>query len=437
MRVLLSTYDSRGGVEPLIALAVRLQELGSEVRVCAPPDEESTKRLASRGVPLVAFGRPMRDIMAGTRRPSAAELSRRAEELVARQFDTIAVAAEGCDVLVATGVMPAGARSVAEKLGIQYVYASYQPITLPSRHHPPLPYPGQQFPPDVTDNKVLWDLNIQSVNALFGTPLNTHRVSVGLPPVDNVRDHVFTAQPWLATDPTLGPWQEPADLDVVQTGAWILADDRPLPAELQAFLDAGAPPVYVGFGSMLMRSSKDITRVAVEAVRAQGRRALVGRGWAGLTLMDDRDDCFVVGEVNQQALFARVAAVVHHGGAGTTTTAARAGAPQVVVPQAADQPYWAGRVADLGIGTAHNGPTPSVESLSAALRSALIPETRARAAALAGRVRTDGAMVAAARLVEAHPPRDTGRWSRPGDALPYDRPQSRLKPPGVSGDSIF
>jgi hypothetical protein len=73
---------------------------------------------------------------------------------------------------------------------------------------------------------------------------------------------------------------------------------------------------------------------------------LVGRGWADLTPIDDRDDCFVVGEVNHRALFGRVAGVVHHGGAGTTTTATRAGAPQVVIPQAADQPYWAARVAD-------------------------------------------------------------------------------------------
>ena len=39
MRVLLSTYDSRGGVEPLLGLAVRLQSLGAEVRMCAPPDD--------------------------------------------------------------------------------------------------------------------------------------------------------------------------------------------------------------------------------------------------------------------------------------------------------------------------------------------------------------------------------------------------------------
>ena len=85
---------------------------------------------------------------------------------------------------------------------------------------------------------------------------------------------------------------------------------------------------------------------------------LLARGWADLDLIDDRDDCFAVGEVNQQALFARVAAVVHHGGAGTTTTAARAGAPQLVVPQGADQVYWARRVAELGIGTACDGPAP-------------------------------------------------------------------------------
>ena len=186
---------------------------------------------------------------------------------------------------------------------------------------------------------------------------------------------MLTDHPWLAADPTLGPWPLTSDLDVVHTGAWILPDERPLPDELVAFLDAGTPPVYVGFGSM--RVPTDGARAAIEAIRAQGRRALVSRGWAGLALIDDRDDCFAVGEVNQQALFGRVAAVVHHGGAGTTTTAARAGAPQVVVPQAGDQPYWAGRVARLGIGAAHDGPAPITESLSAALRTALAPQTRA------------------------------------------------------------
>ena len=91
---------------------------------------------------------------------------------------------------------------------------------------------------------------------------------------------------------------------------------------------------------------------------------------------------------------------MHHGGAGTTTTATRAGAPQLVVPQIGDQPYWAGRVAELGIGAAHDGPTPTTESLSAALRTALTPETRARVIAVAGTIRADGATVAAKLLLD-------------------------------------
>jgi vancomycin aglycone glucosyltransferase len=38
-----------------------------------------------------------------------------------------------------------------------------------------------------------------------------------------------------------------------------------------------------------------------------------------VALVDDRDDCLVVGELGQQALCGRVVAVVHHGGADDTT----------------------------------------------------------------------------------------------------------------------
>ncbi|MFI1285678.1 glycosyltransferase [Streptomyces sp. NPDC020858] len=402
MRVVLSAYDSRGGVEPLVGLAVRLRELGAQVRVCAPPDEEFAKRLALVGVEMVPTGQSVRALVTGRIPPSPGGVPRRAAELAAAFYDNVSVAAEGCDVLMATGLVPAvaGVKAVAEKLGIRYVYASYQPVSLPSPHHPPMPRPGRPLPEDVTDNRELWDRDIEDAQAVFGEAVNTHRLSVGLPPVDNVRDHVFTGRPWLATDPVLAPWQQPADLDVVQTGAWVLPDERPLPDGLVAFLDAGTRPVYVGFGSIPLHDPHDVARVTIEAIRAQGRRAVVSRGWADLALIDDEDDCFVVGEVNHQALFRRAAAVVHHGGAGTTATATWAGAPQVVVPQGADQPYFAGRVAELGIGAAHDGPTPTVESLSAALRTALTPGTRARASAVAGTFRTNGAMVAAQLLCD-------------------------------------
>ncbi|MEV7025163.1 glycosyltransferase [Kitasatospora sp. NPDC093558] len=402
MRVVLATYGSRGDVQPLAGLAVRLREFGAEVRVCAPPDREFAELLAGVGVELVPVGQSVRDLVTGPR-PAPSDLPKRAAALVAQFYDAVMGAAGPGDAVVATGLFPAaaGARSAAEKLGLRYTYLALQPTVLPSAQHRPFEYPIQPYPPEVTDNKALWDLNIGAMNALFGEAVNTHRASVGLPPVDNVRDHVLADRPWLATDPVLDPWQQSAGLDVVQTGVWTLPDERPLPADLVAFLDAGEPPVYVGFGSMPLSGAKEAARVAVEAVRAQGRRVLLGRGWAELAQVDDASDCFVVGEVNQQALFPRVAAVVHHGGAGTTTTAARAGAPQVVVPQIVDQPYWAGRVAASGIGVAHDGPTATVDSLSAALKEALTPETRARATAVAATIRTDGTTVAAKLLLDA------------------------------------
>jgi vancomycin aglycone glucosyltransferase len=378
-----------------MALAVQLRELGVQARVCAPPD---FAELAGRaGVPLIALGQSLRDMLHGGKALTPGDAPRMAAALVAMQFDTVADAADGCDAVVASGLMPAGLRTIAEVRGVPYVLVALHPWPIPSPHHSPLPRPGRPFPPGA-DNQTLWKVDAERVQALYGVPLNTHRAALGLPPVTNVRDHVFTDHPWLAADPVLAPWPGSPDFDVVETGAWILPDDRPLPADLQAFLDAGTPPVYVSMGSV--RAPADLAAVTIEAIRAQGRRVLLGRGWADLGLSDDGEDCFAVGEVNHQALFPGVAAVVHHGGAGTTTTAAKAGTPQVVVPQIADQPYWAARVADLGLGAAHDGPAPTVASLSSALRTALAPDTRGRASAMAGRIRGDGATVAARRLVE-------------------------------------
>jgi vancomycin aglycone glucosyltransferase len=370
MRVLLSTYGSRGDVEPMVALAVQLQQRGAEVRMCAPPDGEFVELLEREGVPHVPFRKPWRS---WERPPTSEERHQRVTDFITAQYDTVAEAAAGCDVVVATAMSQFVAPSVAERMGIPYHYVL--------------------FCPDVVDG-----LDGRGFDELFKEPIDAHRSSIGLPPVSGVTEFMFTARPLLAADLTLGPWHGTSSLDVVQTGAWMLEDDRSLPADLLAFLDAGEEPVYVGFGSMRTVGEASV-RVAVEAIRAHGRRVVIGRGWAGLDVIDGRDDCFVIGEVSHQRLFGRVAAVVHHGGAGTTTTAYRAGAPQVVVPQAGDQTYWAGRVAELGVGLAHDGAAPTVESLTGALGAVLAPEVRTRATAMAAEARVDGAAVAAELLL--------------------------------------
>lgn len=400
MRILLSTFGSRGDVQPLLALAVALRTLGADARVCAPPDEEFLKLFADAGVPLLPAFRSVRDWLAEMwPKRATISLPQAAAQVMAAQYQAIGKAAEGCDVIVATGLFSSvsAARSVAEQRGMRYVHGAYCPIFLPSPSQRPFEYPSHPPPRDVTDNQVLWDRDAQVMNELFGEGLNALRTSVGLPQIDNVRDYCHGDRPLLAADPVLAPWQ-PGKIDGVQTGAWILPDERPLPPDLLAFLDAGAPPIYVGLGSL--PAPKDFARMAIDVVRSHGRRVLLSRGWAELALVDDSEDCCIVGEVNQQALFPRVAAVIHHGGAGTTTAAARAGAPQVVIPQLGDQPYWGGRVWDLGIGASHNGPTPTAESLSAAIEGALSEGTRARALAVADMIVGDGAMRAARLLME-------------------------------------
>jgi vancomycin aglycone glucosyltransferase len=106
VRVLLSMCGSRGDVEALVRLSERLRALGAAVRVCAPPD--CAERLAEVNVPLVPVGRPVCPMVHGATPRLAADLPRRAAEWVAAQLDTVAAAAEGCDALVATGVVPAG-----------------------------------------------------------------------------------------------------------------------------------------------------------------------------------------------------------------------------------------------------------------------------------------------------------------------------------------
>jgi vancomycin aglycone glucosyltransferase len=402
MRVLLSTIGSRGDVQPLVGLAVQLRALGQDVHLCVPPDFREW--IEGLGMSVTPIGPALRTLTAArpaaaTAPPTLEQRRQMAEASVRAQFETVAEAARGCDVIVAATALQIAARSVAERMEIPYVFAAYCPVVLPSPHHapPPLPaLPGQPQTPATSDNRELWARDGARFNALFGPALNAHRASLGMTPVDDVRSHVFGEQPWLACDPTLGPWPDPADQGVFQTGAWILDDERPLAPEIETFLDAGEPPVYFGFGSI--RATPDLSRVMIETARALRRRAIVSRGWADLSLVDDAPDCLAIGDVNQQALFGRVAAVVHHGGAGTTTAAARAGAPQVVIPQMYDQHYWARRAQELGVGTAHAAGAPTTDSLTSALELTLRSDVADRARSIAGRVRVDGASVAARRL---------------------------------------
>ncbi|KAI1496357.1 hypothetical protein F5X99DRAFT_74373 [Biscogniauxia marginata] len=162
--------------------------------------------------------------------------------------------------------------------------------------------------------------------------------------------------------------------------------------ELAAFLEAGPPPVYIGFGSIVVDDPNKLTRMIFDAVAETGVRALVSKGWGGLgaDAVGIPDGVFMLGNVPHDWLFNHVSAVCHHGGAGTTAAGIQAGKPTIVVPFFGDQPFWGAMVARAGAGPV---PIPyknlTAARLAEAIRTAIKPETLERAKELGEKIREE------------------------------------------------
>lgn len=157
---------------------------------------------------------------------------------------------------------------------------------------------------------------------------------------------------------------------------------------LTAFLAAGPPPIYIGFGSIIVDDPYGMTKLIFDAICRTGQRALVSKGWVGLGADEKMsENVFLIGDVPHDWLFKRVSCVVHHGGAGTTAAGIVQGRPTVVIPFFGDQMFWGAMVAMVGA-----GPTPvpyrklTAARLAAAIMEALTPEALQKAAELAARM---------------------------------------------------
>ena len=196
MRVLLSTYGSRGDVEPLAALAVALKALGAEAVVSAPGDREFVDLLARAAAPFAPAAMPVRQWI-DEARPNPQPISAYARRLAPLQYAAIDAAAAGCDAIVSTGLFPsaAAAQCVAEKRGLAYAHVAFCPMSLPSHDHPPFARPGAAMPERVADNRALWAHNAAQMQEMFGDAINGLRAQIGLPTVDDVRAHVTPREP--------------------------------------------------------------------------------------------------------------------------------------------------------------------------------------------------------------------------------------------------
>jgi UDP:flavonoid glycosyltransferase YjiC (YdhE family) len=352
LRIALAADGTRGDIHPMLALARGLDRRGHEVLLCAPPNfaaDAASAHVAFHpvGMDVRAYLESRAAILHGGVLSSLGEGQRYVREQVGRQMSDLARAIGRADWILGAGSQFA-ASSVAELLGARYRMVAYCPSVLRSRHQTPFAVPRGELPHWA--NRAAWWALGSLVKRGLGRAIDDARVSLGLAPA---RDHyrlLFGERPALAAETVLAPLAPDLAREVVTIGCLHPFQAEPLPPKLEAFLDAGEAPVYIGFGSMTDPDPAAATRVVLGAVERAGVRAVLSQGWAGLGCAPLPEGVLEVGPVCHASLFERVAMVVHHGGAGTTTTAARAGVPQILVPHVVDQFHWAHRVGRLGLG---------------------------------------------------------------------------------------
>ncbi|MDX8052330.1 glycosyltransferase [Lentzea sp. BCCO 10_0798] len=406
MKALLVAHGTRGDVQPLLALAVALKKAGHGALLAAPesfassvskqdvefaPLDNGPNRLLEDPLMAEAIEGGYRGVRG---KITALSTIRRIKPLMAdvlRDVGTVA-RSSGADVLVHTPSVPA--QHAAEMLGVPAVLAALQPGWVPTSEFPCPMVPLPRLPRFL--NRATYLTVSATLRAYSGIVTTWRTNDLGLPRGQGPRQaHVLQAFSSLVT-PIDPAWPD----SVRTTGFWYLPREANWSpdATLQAFLDAGPAPVYIGFGSMAGRDAQRTGDIVADAARTAGVRAIVATGWGGLAARSS-DDLLVIDQVPHDWLFGQVRAVVHHGGGGTTAAALAAGVPQVVCPFVADQPHWAQRMHAVGVAPE---PVPyrklSVDTLSEAITRALA--LRQRAEELGEQVRAENGVEAAVHELE-------------------------------------
>jgi len=334
MKIAVVSCGTRGDVQPMAALALGLNAAGHQALLHAPPENEAW--VAGLGCPFRALGAGVRGnpILKGG---GLGALARFVRQEIGNQVRQLREGVRGCDLMLATG-LAFGAPAVAESVGIAYRYVSFGPAA------------SLGTTKDGLGFRLLGWLAARIVDTGVLSAVNRGRSELGLPPIHDVLANSIGAGAIAATDAALTTLRPGVALRAIQTGYMHLRPSGPLTREVEAFLDSGPPPVYVGFGSMPVPRVERMTQVLEDAARTAGRRFVVASGWGGPEATARQGDCLFVDDVPHALLFPRVAAVVHHGGSGTVAAAARAGVPQVVLPHMSDQFLWRSQVVKLELG---------------------------------------------------------------------------------------
>ena len=365
MNISLLTIGAMGDTQPFVSLAVRLKQRGHTVRLAARPD--FAPLAASYDVEFAPLGNPYKSLLRNEEVATAIGSGNMLKMIIKQasdskqrkaffdRLDTDAMrAVEGAEAIIyKSSWIPF--YSIAEKLGVPSASAMFMPLTR-TGSFPSFLIGGGKNRGRMIDSllwriteQFIWQVSRNFDNKMRNKLLDLPRLPFWGPSARRLeRTPLFYAySPIVLPRPT--DW--PARIHV--TGFWF--SDPPSgwtpPSDLVAFLENGPPPVYVGFGSMPSGSAEDTLKLILKALELSHQRGILLSGWAGIG--EERklpEYAFGVQSVPHSWLFPRMSAVVHHGGAGTTGAGLRAGVPSVVTPFVADQPNWARRIEEMGVG---------------------------------------------------------------------------------------
>ncbi len=411
MRVLLFGFGSRGDVQPFIALGKGLQRAGYEVTLAVGKNFESWVK--SEGLPFEPIRVDVEALVQGdvgkdwinreNQNPmeEIRSMKRMTDSIAAEVVPDMLAALDRYDVFISGVLTVEAMNAAAESRGKTHIVGTMTPWT-PTRSGAS----GMNAPIPRGDSLI---------NLIFGYVVEVMMSNVLRSPSAAVRSALKLRPPtpvdfmraWnraptlMGISPLVTPHPPDWGDNLHVTGYWFLdrsPDWQPSP-ELTAFLDAGDPPVYIGFGSMSSRDPESMLKLMLAAVEKTGQRAVIHSGWAGLRADDLPSNICLIDSVPHDWLFPRMAGVIHHGGAGTTAAGLCAGVPSLVVAHIGDQPYWGRRIHELGV-----APPPilrhkmTAENLSESIRLLTTDrEMRVRAAAFGEQIRAENGIENAVR----------------------------------------
>jgi UDP:flavonoid glycosyltransferase YjiC (YdhE family) len=415
MRIGIQAWGSEGDIRPMVALGHGLVQRGHDVELVYTDiaDRHYDAVAASLGftaravaTPVIADLDELYEIglrVINARNPlvdGKIIFDRLLRPVEATIFDAAVDLCRRSDLIVSHLVLNQ-VRAAAELADIPAVSVTFAHTMVPSRHIRP-----QGLPPlGETANAAAWAIGRFVLNRMMLRPVNDFRRRVGVPPIkdlllDGFASHLLNL---IAVSPAI--CVEPPDWPRWNRVCGFLAlpstSHEQIAPDLEAFLNAGAPPVFMGFGSLMPVSSSYLTESVTlmkEAARLAGCRAII----QAAVSEEHTDRVLVVGRCPHAEVFPRCAAVVHHCGAGTTHTTLKAGVPSVPVPHVSDQFGWAEELRRLGVAPrAVPRRTLTAPKLARRITEALAdPGMRTRAAAVSARMKDDDGPARAAVLIE-------------------------------------